>query len=166
MANTVPSGTILAFAGSTPPAGYLLCDGSPADQSMYPDLFAAIGYAWGGDPGPGMFRLPNLTGVFLRGAEPPGVAGRDPGPRYQQGNPGQPQQGVGSWENGDVQNHMHQWNTFFQYISFSGSDIAVAQAENSPNAQSNPGPITNVDGGSPGVETRPLNAAVTYIIAT
>ena len=166
MPNAVPSGTILAFAGSTVPSGYLLCDGAVVPQSLYPDLFAAIGYDWGGNPGPGQFSLPDLVGVFLRGAELPGGPNRDPGPRHQQGNPGQPQAGVGSWEGFDVQNHVHQWNAFFQYISYSGSDIAVAQASNSPNLQNNPGPITIYDGGSPGVETRPVNAAVTYIIAT
>ena len=46
----VLAGTIISFAGSVAPAGYLAC---PAVQTLvstttYAALFAAIGYAWGG----------------------------------------------------------------------------------------------------------------------
>jgi microcystin-dependent protein len=45
----VPVGTIIDFAGGIPPTGYLTCDGSSVSASDYPDLFAAIGYTWGGN---------------------------------------------------------------------------------------------------------------------
>lgn len=62
----VPPGTIVAFGGDTPPAGWLLCDGSTVRASVYPALFAAIGNSWGHgentpeDTDPDTFSLPDL----------------------------------------------------------------------------------------------------------
>ena len=71
---TIPVGTILPFAGSNPPTGYLLCDGSEKLRSLYPELFAVIGYTYGlpNDPvnplqGLATFRVPDLRGRFLLG---------------------------------------------------------------------------------------------------
>ena len=58
---TVPVGTIVPYGGSTPPAGWLLCDGSSVDSVVYPDLFNAIGTTYG-NPGGGFFNLPDLRG--------------------------------------------------------------------------------------------------------
>jgi microcystin-dependent protein len=54
----VPVGTIIDFAGSAAPLGYLTCNGSSLSASEYPDLFAAIGYTWGGSGDD--FNLPDL----------------------------------------------------------------------------------------------------------
>lgn len=54
----VPIGTIIDFGGSNPPVGYLACNGSAVSTSNYPDLFAAIGYTWGGSGS--SFNLPDL----------------------------------------------------------------------------------------------------------
>ena len=56
----VPVGVIFPFAGSTPPPGYLLCDGSEISQTTYSTLFAVIGYTYGGSGA--SFNLPNLSG--------------------------------------------------------------------------------------------------------
>jgi hypothetical protein len=40
-------GTLLEWAGPTVPVGYLLADNSVFDVSLYPDLYAAIGFAYG-----------------------------------------------------------------------------------------------------------------------
>jgi tail collar domain len=71
----IPAGTILPFAGDTVPAGYLLCDGNEVLRSAYPDLFDAIGPAWGSATG-FTFTLPDMRGRFLRGVD--GAAGNDP----------------------------------------------------------------------------------------
>jgi microcystin-dependent protein len=65
----VQPGTLTAFAGSVAPTGYLLCDGSTALISLYPELYAAIGSTWntGGELGT-EFRLPNGHGRALIGA--------------------------------------------------------------------------------------------------
>lgn len=72
----VPPGAVIAFAGTTPPDGWLVCDGSILDRDDYPALFAAIGTTHGEGGEPGTFRLPDHRGRFLRGVD--AGAGRDP----------------------------------------------------------------------------------------
>lgn len=65
----VPAGVILDFAGSTPPSGFLSCNGSIVSQSSYPNLYSAIGATWNsGGEGTGNFRLPNATNRFHLGS--------------------------------------------------------------------------------------------------
>jgi hypothetical protein len=62
----VVPGTIISFGGNNVPAGYVACDGrTVATTGQYADLFAAIGYTWGGTGA--TFKLPDLRGMFLRG---------------------------------------------------------------------------------------------------
>jgi len=53
----IPLGAIQAFTIGTAPRGWLLCDGSTYDQTVYPELFAVFGST----------TLPDLRGEFLRG---------------------------------------------------------------------------------------------------
>lgn len=62
----VPIGTVLAFAGDTPPAHTLLCNGAEYDAADFPDLFATIGYTYGGSGG--IFAVPDLRGRVVLGA--------------------------------------------------------------------------------------------------
>jgi phage-related tail fiber protein len=62
---TVPSGSVFYSAGSVVPSGYLACNGAGQSASVYPDLFAAIGYQYGGSGD--LFYLPDLRGQFVRG---------------------------------------------------------------------------------------------------
>lgn len=69
---TVPPGSIFPFAGSTPPVGYLLCDGSEVLVSDYPVLYSVIGYAYKSVlelQGSGTFALPDLRGRFALGRD-------------------------------------------------------------------------------------------------
>ena len=68
----VPVGTIEYFATSTPPAGYLKADGAAVGRETYPDLFAAIGTAFGEGDGSTTFNLPDLIGRFAQGSDVPG----------------------------------------------------------------------------------------------
>lgn len=71
-----PAGIINMYGGQTPPGGWLLCDGSSRSTATYADLFAAIGYGFGGSGG--AFNVPNLqTRVPLgaSGGVVPGVKG-------------------------------------------------------------------------------------------
>lgn len=71
----VPPGTIIAFAGSTVPEGYLLCNGANVSRTTYANLFAAIGTAWGSGDGSTTFTLPNFSGRFLEGTTSAGSVG-------------------------------------------------------------------------------------------
>lgn len=65
-------GTVVAYAGSSVPTGWLLCDGSAGySTTTYAALFAAIGYTYGGSGA--SFSLPDykesaLVGVGTRGS--------------------------------------------------------------------------------------------------
>ena len=64
MSDNIPVGVITAFAGTTPPEGWLLCDGQPCGN--YPDLIAVLGTNV----------TPDLRDRFLKGtATAPRVAG-------------------------------------------------------------------------------------------
>lgn len=58
----VPTGTLLDFAGSSAPSGFLLCYGQAISRSTYADLFAAIGTTYGAGDGTTTFNLPDLRG--------------------------------------------------------------------------------------------------------
>lgn len=64
-ATPVNPGLIMAYAGSSAPSGWLLCDGSSVAQATYPNLYTAIGTSYGG--GAGNFNLPDLRGRALVG---------------------------------------------------------------------------------------------------
>ena len=67
MLSGVPVGTIIAWGGLTPPAGYLECAGQSLSRTIYKGLFLAIGTAWGSDSAE-TFRLPDFKSAarFLR----------------------------------------------------------------------------------------------------
>lgn len=62
-----PTGTVSAYAGSTAPTGYLLCDGSAVSQTTYATLYAVVGVNAYGTDGGGNFSLPNLKGRTVIG---------------------------------------------------------------------------------------------------
>ena len=64
----MPVGTVVPYAGSTAPGGWLLCDGSDVSQTTYADLFAVIGTTYGA-PGGGDFTLPDLRGRAVFGKD-------------------------------------------------------------------------------------------------
>lgn len=57
--NPFPVGMVFPFGGTVAPAGYLICDGSTLLTADYPELFAQIGYYFGGADDE--FILPNLV---------------------------------------------------------------------------------------------------------
>lgn len=63
--DVMPAGVIVPFAGTTVPAGYLLCDGSAVSRMTYAALFAAIGTTYGAGDGNTTFNLPNYSGAKI-----------------------------------------------------------------------------------------------------
>jgi hypothetical protein len=79
----VPVGGIIPFGGPIDDEGaypgWLPCDGRALTVASHPELYRAIGTAWGGEPNGAAFRLPDLRGRFLRGVDTDDPASaRDP----------------------------------------------------------------------------------------
>ena len=68
LAELLPAGTIVPFAGANIPTGFLLCNGSAVSRTLYADLFSAIGTVWGTGDGSTTFNLPDARDRFLEGA--------------------------------------------------------------------------------------------------
>lgn len=64
----MPSGTVLDFAGSVIPIGFLACDGTDVSRTLYPDLFTSIGTSFGTGNGTTTFTLPNFNGKVSVGS--------------------------------------------------------------------------------------------------
>lgn len=58
LSKVVSAGTVIHFANSTVPSGFLECNGATISRTVYADLFAAIGTT---------FKIPDLRGEFIRG---------------------------------------------------------------------------------------------------
>ena len=65
-----PVGVITAYAGDTPPNGWLLCDGSAVSRTTYANLFSVLGTKCGAGDGSTTFNLPNIKGRSLVGVDP------------------------------------------------------------------------------------------------
>jgi microcystin-dependent protein len=62
----VPTGTVIDYCKSTPPTGFLKCDGSLLNRTTYANLYDVLGVAFGSTDSTN-FRLPDLRGEFIRG---------------------------------------------------------------------------------------------------
>lgn len=56
------AGMVSIFTGSTPPSGWMFCDGAAVSRTTYSELYAAIGTAYGSGDGSTTFNLPDLKG--------------------------------------------------------------------------------------------------------
>jgi microcystin-dependent protein len=154
-----PPGTILSYAGDTAPPGWLLCTGTFGNNpAAYPELFAVIGYRFGGFTSGGIhwFLTPDLRGRFLRGRD--AGAGRDPDraartATYPEGATGD---NVGSVQGDQFRRHTHTETRFLD----SGND----PARSTPGGDDVGQLQTANTGAAGGNETRPVNMYVNYII--
>jgi microcystin-dependent protein len=136
--------------------GWMVCDGRSLQVTCYPELFATLGYLYGGKDG--TFNLPDYRGLFLRGVD--AGAGMDPdasqraAPQDGQGSA----TGVGSMQCDAMQTHQHSYQA-----------VPVAAVSEGGDAAGTPGTTQNT--GAPVSparvsqnETRPKNIYVNYII--
>jgi microcystin-dependent protein len=56
----LPVGVIMAWTATSPPTGWLLCNGTPQSRTSCQTLFAVIGEAFGKGDGTTTFDLPNM----------------------------------------------------------------------------------------------------------
>lgn len=167
-----PVGTILAFGGpatSVPETqGWILCDGRELAVADFPQLHDILGTAWGTGRSPGVFRLPDLRGRFLRGVNYSAAEDlRDPdrdtrGASAPGGNSGNE---VGSLQEDTAGPHQHPLSgvadaigqgTGAEWIRFHANKVPDDAAPVLVNAAliQPPGPA----------ETRPRNVYVNWII--
>lgn len=62
-----PVGSIIMFAATNAPSGWLLCDGAAVSRSTYARLYAIVGDTWGAGNGTTTFNIPDLRERFPRG---------------------------------------------------------------------------------------------------
>ena len=76
----IPTGQIVSHGGSTtsPPQGYLFCDGSAISRTTFASLFTAIGTNFGIGDGSTTFNLPDLRQKYPKGVNS-GDAGSEGG---------------------------------------------------------------------------------------
>jgi microcystin-dependent protein len=72
-----PTASIISYAGSSAPTGYLLCDGAAKSRTTYAALYAALGGAdspYGQGDGSTTFNVPDLRGRVIAGQDDMGEA--------------------------------------------------------------------------------------------
>lgn len=151
--SAVPAGSVIPFAGTSAPAGYLIADGSAVSRSTYADLFAVISTTYGAGDGSTTFNLPDLRGIFVRGAGSQTISSIT-----YSGT-------LGTKQGDQFQGHFHDIPTNFSNntagsVSPLGSASAVSGFLPTGSA------ISDGTNGTPrvGNETRPANISLTYII--
>lgn len=133
-------GSVILYAGSTAPVGYLSCNGALISRAVYSSLFSAIGTLYGAGDGVSTFALPDLRGEFIRGWD----AGRgvDIG------------RSLGSVQMDEIKSHTHGMEV--NASASSGPRLACGTGTNGAGAIQ-----TNANGGA---ETRPRNVALLFAI--
>lgn len=182
---SLPSGSILTFAGPTCPSGYVLANGAAVSRTVtYADLFAAIGTAHGSGDGSTTFNLPDYRGRFLRGVD--GGAAKDPNAstRLSMATGGATGDNVGSVQGHSFQTHSHAVNdpghrhteNILSIVGFGGLLVQETPGTyrinnaGSPSSLNTTGiTLSNSSGAGPtsqltADETRPINAYVNYCV--
>ena len=171
----VPVGTVVAFAGqvgstSSPTAtnvtniesmGWMVCDGRSLENHKYPELFAALGYLYGGSGD--RFNLPDYRGYFLRG-----IGNDDASLEDRQNAPYGKTDGVGSTQKDAVQTHKHLYTSPNDPtpVAAGKKDADVVNAINKTDLNGTPTDQVKIPGSVKvsNYETRPRNIFVNYII--
>lgn len=156
IANIVPVGTVIAYAGTTAPPGWLLCNGASLLRADYPELFGVIQTNSGAADGT-HFNLPDYRGVFLRGAAQTSPNDPDRASRVAAAPGGAIGDNVGSFQPDAIKRHTHTLGS----TTLCAGSTCTATMLTSPTQGSTESGDTNLAGAA---ETRPKNVAVNYLI--
>jgi len=171
--NTSPvvTGSVTMWPVETPPADYLLCDGSAQNRTTFADLFAVLGVIYGDGDGSTTFNLPDYRGRFMRGTDDGAGDDPDAASRADRGD-GVTGDNVGTRQNFALQNITGSLNVGSGSRLTSGSGaFSVSNATSSGAATGgNSGELAASFNASNVVETstetRPRNIYINYIIKT
>jgi microcystin-dependent protein len=150
-----PIGEVIMWVGSLSnvPYGYLPCNGSLVQRATYPELFAICGTAFGTSSSTN-FRVPDLRGRFVRGADEGSERDPDRASRTAMATGGATGNNIGSVQGDEFKAHTHELTT--------GTSIGLTTEFDTTNGNSAGTPIqTSSTGGN---ETRPVNAYLNFII--
>ncbi len=157
----VPPGTVLPYAGSTAPTYYLMCDGSAVSRTTYAALFAVIGTTFGTGDGSTTFNLPDLCGVFIKGAGTTDrAAGKDASGNYYSGT-------LGTYSTDQMQGHVHSLNNHTSVVRLVAGEYTLSNgAAATQSTLSVESPITDGTNGTPrtGHTTEPQSLGMNHII--
>ena len=156
-----PTGSISAYSGDSAPSGWLLCDGTAVSRTTYSALFAIVGERFGSGDGTTTFNTPDFRGRFLRGRD--AGAGRDPdaADRTAMNAGGATGDAVGSVQSDDMG-----IGNLTVSVSNGESGSTPGLFPTSAASASTFNPFTSTQSGASGLETRPENAYVNFIIKT
>lgn len=158
-------GEIKMFGGSVAPTGYHLCDGTALSRTTYSVLFSVIGTAFGVGDGSTTFNVPDMRGIFPRGAgeNDAAVTGIDDAA-------GNPYDGdtLGTYTEDQVESHRHQ-HTGFHYPGTDPDNYGEGATINTRHNEVITGGVPITDGTNEirtGAETRPASLSLNFIIKT
>jgi microcystin-dependent protein len=158
-----PVGSIIMYPSMISPPGWLNCTGDLIPVANYPELFAVIGYQYGGS---GLnFQLPDFQGIFPRGA---GATGNT---KLSDANGVAFNSSIGTYQNDKMQGH---WHSIFR-LGGAGATTTVASvasaATGTPSTDFSDrvlvkDAITDGTNGAPriGTETNPANLSINFMI--
>lgn len=164
-----PPGSVKAFTSATAPAGWLICDGktvgktgSGADYEGddYKFLYDVIKDTFGGSydwDGSGKVLLPDLRGIFVRGAGTNGTLSDANGSAFTAT--------LGTYQNDKMQGHEHYHRNWTPLPINTGGDYNPPGSSSSMTTPT-AGMLANATDGTPrtGEETNPANLALWHII--
>lgn len=144
-------GSVIAFAGSVPPLGYLPCGGAEFSRTEHPELFTVIGETFGPGDGSATANLPDLRGEFLRG--------------WDDGRGVDAERVFGSSQSDAFQDHDHATQTGTIYANGKEAIGGAATSQQDEGNISKYSLLASAAGGySTSTETRPRNVAILYCI--
>jgi microcystin-dependent protein len=142
----VPAGTIIPYGSTSAPYGYIKCNGAAISRTVYADLFAAMGTAFGSGDGSTTFTLPDLRGEFIRGWDD--GRGVDSGRSF-----------------GSAQSHAFQDHTHTHQDHTAGFNYQTHYSgPHGPSSQYDSTRTTSGASGNVASETRPRNIAMLYCV--
>lgn len=152
-----PVGTILAYGGATPPAGWFICDGTALNRTSFAELFSVIGTSFGTGNGSTTFNIPDMREMVPRGA----------GTQQLKTVGTHNAKNVGEFQDDRIQNHTHGLSgemPYYQYTPLNGHfDYNVAANGNCAGTYATVG-ISSGLGYRAGDTTEVKSIGVNYII--